>query len=100
MTSSWSQYGCRVESMSMPIRATLVPYALMARVPIAAIKFAERPAAPWAGRNAGDDYGVPAEPDWRSVDWSPHGHSLEVDGRPVNYVDYGEARDDARPIVL
>jgi pimeloyl-ACP methyl ester carboxylesterase len=72
----------------------------MARVPIAAIRFAGRPAPPWEGRSAGDDYGVPASPDWRDVDWAPHVHSLDVDGRPVNFVDYGEARDDARPVVL
>jgi pimeloyl-ACP methyl ester carboxylesterase len=72
----------------------------MARVQLPAIKFAERPAAPWAGRNAGDDYGAPAEPDWRDVNWAPHVHRLQVDGRSINYVDYGEAKDGSRPVVL
>jgi pimeloyl-ACP methyl ester carboxylesterase len=63
-------------------------------------QFAAQPAAPWAARRAGDDYGVPAEPNWRDVDWSPHVRSVEVDGRRVSYLDYGQARDGARPIVL
>src|SRR4051794_41734688 len=65
-----------------------------------ALRLAARPAPPWAGRRAGDDYGAPAQPDWRDVDWAPHVHSLSIDGRRVNYCDYGSARDDARPIVL
>jgi pimeloyl-ACP methyl ester carboxylesterase len=63
-------------------------------------QFAARPAAPWAGRDAGDDYGKPAEPGWREVNWAPHIHGVELDGTRVNYLDYGEARDDSRPIVL
>jgi pimeloyl-ACP methyl ester carboxylesterase len=73
----------------------------MARVPIGRIKFADRPAAPWAGRYAGDDYGHPAEPDWRDIDWSRHVRTAEIDGRPMNYVDYAPAASpDARPVVL
>jgi pimeloyl-ACP methyl ester carboxylesterase len=64
------------------------------------IQFAARPAAPWAARRAGDDYGAPAEPSWRDVNWAPHVHSARIDGRRVNYLDYGEARDGARPVVL
>jgi pimeloyl-ACP methyl ester carboxylesterase len=64
------------------------------------IRPAARPAAPWAARRAGDDYGAAAEPDWREVDWAPHVHRIDIDGRAVNYCDYGEARDDARPVVL
>src|SRR5215204_2240409 len=64
------------------------------------LKPAARPAAPWAARRAGDDYGAPASPDWRDVNWSPYVHSVEIDGRRVNYVDYGDARDGARPVVL
>jgi pimeloyl-ACP methyl ester carboxylesterase len=67
---------------------------------MAKVQLAAPPAAPWAGRRAGDDYGVPATPDWREVDWSPHVHQLAVDGRRVNYVDYGSARDGSRPVVL
>ena len=58
------------------------------------------PAAPWAGRRAGDDYGAPAQPNWREIDWSPHVHRIEIAGTSVNYCDYGEARNDARPVVL
>src|SRR4051812_32392122 len=59
-----------------------------------------RPAAPWAARRAGDDYGTPASLDWRDVDWAPQVHSLTIDGRRLNYCDYGEARDGSRPVVL
>ena len=64
------------------------------------LRAAARPAPPWAARRAGDDYGAPAEPDWRDVDWSPYVHSLSIDGRRVNYCDYGTARDGSRPVVL
>lgn len=64
------------------------------------IRPAARPAAPWEARRAGDGYGAPAEPGWRDIDWSPHVHQIEIDGRRVNYCDYGEARDGARPVVL
>lgn len=64
------------------------------------IKPAARPAAPWAALRAGDDYGTPAEPDWREIDWSPYVHQVEIDGRSINYCDYGQARDGARPVVL
>lgn len=55
------------------------------------------PAPPWAARWAGDDYGLTAEPDWRSVDWSRHLRRAEVGGRSVNYVDLGEG---GRPPVV
>jgi len=61
---------------------------------------AARPAPPWAARRAGDDYGTPAAPDWRETDWSPYVKSVDIDGRRVNYCDYGSARDGARPVVL
>lgn len=64
------------------------------------IRPAARPAAPWTARHAGDDYGAPAEPDWRDVDWAPHVHRIEIDGREINYCDYGDARGGARPVVL
>jgi pimeloyl-ACP methyl ester carboxylesterase len=67
---------------------------------MAQMQLAARPAAPWAGRRAGDDYGMAAKPDWREVDWAPHVRSMEIDGRRVNYADYGEPRGDARPVVL
>ena len=58
------------------------------------------PASPWAARRAGDDYGAPASPDWRDVDWSPYVRSLTIDGRRVNYCDYGSAVEGARPVML
>ena len=64
------------------------------------IRPAAPPATPWAARRAGGDYGTPATPGWREVDWSPHVHQVEVDGRTINYCDYGESRDGARPIML
>src|SRR5437588_9890412 len=57
-----------------------------------------RPAAPWAARHAGDDYGAPASPSWRDVDWRPHLHQVEIDGGSINYVDYGSG--DGPPVVL
>jgi pimeloyl-ACP methyl ester carboxylesterase len=47
------------------------------------------PATPWQARNAGDDYGATASPDWRSIDWRPFLKQVVIDGRSVNYVDYG-----------
>jgi pimeloyl-ACP methyl ester carboxylesterase len=48
-----------------------------------------RPARVRAARLAGDDYGVTAQPDWRTIDWASHLHQLEIEGTPVNYVDIG-----------
>jgi len=50
---------------------------------------AARPAPPWAARRAGDDYGTPAQPDWREIDWSPYVKTATIDGRSVVYCDYG-----------
>src|SRR4051812_17035988 len=47
------------------------------------------PATPWQAARAGDDYGATATPDWREGNWRPHLHQGEIDGRSVNYVDYG-----------
>jgi pimeloyl-ACP methyl ester carboxylesterase len=58
------------------------------------------PATPWQASRAGDDYGATATPDWRSVDWSPHLHQMTIDGRSVNYVDYGESESGHEPIVF
>src|SRR5919107_1542437 len=59
------------------------------------------PATPWQGSRAGDAYGATASRDWRSVDWRPHLRSIEIDGRSVNYVDYGPS-DSSRlePVVF
>jgi pimeloyl-ACP methyl ester carboxylesterase len=57
-----------------------------------------RPATPWAGRRADEEYGASAQPDWREIDWRQHLHSLEIDGREVNYVDIGSG--DAPPVVF
>ncbi len=58
------------------------------------------PGNPLRGRRAGDDYGAPATPDWREVDWSGHLHQVQLDGRTVNYVDYGEGSPDKHPVVF
>jgi pimeloyl-ACP methyl ester carboxylesterase len=57
-----------------------------------------RPAMPWAGRRAGDDYGAHDEPDWRTIDWSEHLHDTLVGGRRMRYVDLGGG--DGPPIVF
>ncbi|MEA2459388.1 MAG: hypothetical protein QOC95_2360 [Thermoleophilaceae bacterium] len=59
-----------------------------------------RPATPWAARHAGDDYGATATPDWRQIDWRPHLHQVTIDGRSVNYVDYGAGTDGLEPVVF
>src|SRR3954447_9004332 len=59
------------------------------------------PATPWQAARAGDDYGATATPDWREVNWQPHLHQVEIDGRSVNYVDYGGPGDDGlEPVVF
>src|SRR4051812_33984771 len=59
------------------------------------------PATPWQASRAGDDYGATASPDWRTVDWRPHLRHLVIDGRKVNYVDYGPADSGGRePVVF
>lgn len=57
-----------------------------------------RPALPWAARRAGDDYGAPAEPSWREIDWQPYIHQVDVDGRTLNFVDYGSG--DEPPVMF
>ncbi len=54
------------------------------------------PARVRAARLAGDDYGVTAQPDWRTIDWASHLHQVEIDGSPVNYVDIGVGRRASR----
>jgi len=38
------------------------------------------------------------EPEWRSIDWSPHVHQMEIAGRKVNYADVGEG--EAQSVVF
>src|SRR3954469_3904717 len=60
-----------------------------------------RPATPWQASRAGDDYGATAAPDWRTIDWRPHLRHLVIDGRSVNYVDYGPSDSSGRePVVF
>jgi pimeloyl-ACP methyl ester carboxylesterase len=56
------------------------------------------PSRPGQARKAGHGYGETAEPDWRSIDWGAHMHQVDVNGTPVNYVDYGEG--ELEPIVF
>ncbi|CAN5228872.1 hypothetical protein BH20ACT20_BH20ACT20_03680 [soil metagenome] len=57
------------------------------------------PARLKSARDAGDDYGVTDEPDWRGIDWVQHLHRIEIEGTEVNYVDIGEQGRD-RPMVF
>ena len=57
-----------------------------------------RPTAPWHAKQADDDYGVSAKPDWREVDWREHLHQVEIAGRRVNYLDCGSG--EREPVVL
>ena len=59
------------------------------------------PATPWQASSATDDYGATATPDWREVNWRPHLRQLTIDGRSVNYVDYGgPGLDELEPVVF
>jgi pimeloyl-ACP methyl ester carboxylesterase len=58
------------------------------------------PSAPWHYRNALDDYGQTATPDWRDTDWLSELKQIEIDGIPFNYVDLGSDSEDADPVVL
>jgi pimeloyl-ACP methyl ester carboxylesterase len=58
------------------------------------------PATPWQAARAGDDYGATASPDWRSIDWRPHLNQMAIDGRSVNYVDYGSSKSGHEPVVF
>jgi pimeloyl-ACP methyl ester carboxylesterase len=49
-----------------------------------------RPAAPWEAHRAPEDYGVPASPDWREIDWAALVRTTAVDGHEMTYVDLGE----------
>jgi pimeloyl-ACP methyl ester carboxylesterase len=66
-----------------------VPYGAMAKLRASKAL----PATPWQASHAGDDYGAPASPDWLSIDWRPYLHQVDIDGRSVNYVDYGPNGD-------
>jgi pimeloyl-ACP methyl ester carboxylesterase len=48
-----------------------------------------RPASRRAARRADGDYGVPAEPGWRDVDWPAATRTATVGGSDVNYVELG-----------
>jgi pimeloyl-ACP methyl ester carboxylesterase len=48
-----------------------------------------RPAAPWEAHRAPEDYGAPASPDWRDIDWPPLVQTTAVDGQELTYVDIG-----------
>jgi pimeloyl-ACP methyl ester carboxylesterase len=56
------------------------------------------PAAPWRARDADDDYGATATPDWRETDWSRELKRMEVGGVQANYVDVGSGDED--PVVF
>ena len=47
------------------------------------------PAARRSARGEHGDYGLPAEPGWRGVDWPALTHTAQIAGRSVNYVDHG-----------
>ena len=57
-----------------------------------------RPATPWAAKGAGEDYGVPAAPDWREINWRDHVCDVTVEERRIRYVELGAGEDP--PIVF
>ncbi len=48
-----------------------------------------RPAPRRAARRVSGDYGVPAEPGWRGVDWQAATREAQIDGRKISYVELG-----------
>ncbi len=56
------------------------------------------PSLPWHARQADSDYGLSDEPNWRSVDWGSHLHTVQIGENEINYVDMGEGDDP--PVVL
>jgi pimeloyl-ACP methyl ester carboxylesterase len=56
------------------------------------------PSAPWHYRDALDDYGQSATPNWRETDWLAELKRIEIDGIPFNYVDVGSGDKD--PVLL
>jgi pimeloyl-ACP methyl ester carboxylesterase len=59
-----------------------------------------RPGNPLRAPHAGDDYGAHDEPNWREVNWRRHLRQIDVDGKSVNLVDYGESESDKHPVVF
>ena len=57
-----------------------------------------RPAAPWEAHRAPRGYGVPAEPNWREVDWPSLVRRAQLSTGEMTYVDLGEGVDP--PIVF
>ena len=57
-----------------------------------------RPTSPWGHRDAEDDYGATATPDWRKTDWLRELKQIEVQGIEGNYIDVGSG--DQEPVVL
>ena len=72
--------------MSSAIRATASYSKDMARRALAP---GARPTPPWRYRDAGDDYGATASPNWRETDWAKKLKQVEINGTPINYVDVG-----------
>lgn len=57
-----------------------------------------RPASWRRAAGADGGYGAADSPDWRGIDWPAHQHQAQIAGRPVNYIDLGDA--DATPVVF
>ena len=57
-----------------------------------------RPTTPWRASRAADDYGVPAAPGWREIDWSRYLRRETVHGEDIAYVDMGAGAEP--PIVF
>jgi pimeloyl-ACP methyl ester carboxylesterase len=56
------------------------------------------PSAPWHYRDALDDYGETATPNWRETDWTHELKQIDLNGIPFNYIDVGSG--DGDPVVL
>ena len=72
--------------MSSAIRATA---SYSKGMPRRSLSPGAAPTTPWRYRDAGDDYGATASPDWRQTNWAEELKRVEIDGTPINYVDVG-----------
>src|SRR5947208_14856807 len=78
-------------------RARSAPWIDTVENAMAVLPSKARPALIRAAQQAGDDYGVTAQPSWREINRRDHLRSMDIDGGHVNYLDMGSG---VEPTVL
>ena len=51
-------------------------------------------------KSAVDDYGSGPHAEWLTVNWRKYLKHIEIEGRSVNYIDFGKANDDVTPLLF